>query len=555
MPVSEIVDGMTATGWTVSSGRTVEPFDVQVLGVLPDGVGPGRDMIVVEASSPAITRAGGIWYGMSGSPVHADDGRLLGVLAYGMSWGPSPIAGLTVAADVQEVMTYPSEGGTTAAQTVELSSRLAARASEASGDSRSRSSEMSLLKAPLSVSGVYSPGGTRMARINATLEREGVPLKAYQGASATASSTVAATPPTPGESFAAALSYGDITFAGIGTTSYVCDGKAVAFGHSFFGWPAGQVELGANAADTLTVVPDSIGGSYKLAKVAETVGVVDQDRYAGIRALFGAAPPTIPVTTTVTATDLGKTRDGQTDVVATEWLPYIAFVHALSNIDSTFDQIGEGSATVTFTINGLRESGEPFSLTRSNVYASRWDVSYESVEELDRALYSLAYNRYEDITFTGVDFDIEVSEDYNAYRVRGVKVSRNGGPWSGDRELRVRRGDKLAVKYELLPFVEGAALAFVDRFRVPMDAKRRGLLSVVGGSSRYYSDEEECFFDEGCGSTGASSFDTLLDKLQNRPTNDQVTSKLGFRGFSKSVTHPVGEYVNGAKRFYLYVRK
>jgi hypothetical protein len=96
MPVSEITDGMLGTGWTVSEGRDPEPFDAEVLGVLPDAIAPGRDMIVVDTSSPAITEAGGIWFGMSGSPVY-HDGRLMGALAFGLSFGPSSIAGLTPA--------------------------------------------------------------------------------------------------------------------------------------------------------------------------------------------------------------------------------------------------------------------------------------------------------------------------------------------------------------------------------------------------------------------------------------------------------------------------
>jgi hypothetical protein len=106
MPVSEITDGMLGTGWTVSEGRDPEPFDAEVLGVLPDAIAPGRDMIVVDTSSPAITEAGGIWFGMSGSPVY-HDGRLMGALAFGLSFGPSSVAGLTPARGDGEALRPP----------------------------------------------------------------------------------------------------------------------------------------------------------------------------------------------------------------------------------------------------------------------------------------------------------------------------------------------------------------------------------------------------------------------------------------------------------------
>ena len=88
MPVAEVEKGMVGTGYTVSEGTDPEPFSVEVLGVMEDGIGPGRDLIVVNTSSPAIDAAEGIWYGMSGSPVYIDD-EFVGALAYGLSYGAS----------------------------------------------------------------------------------------------------------------------------------------------------------------------------------------------------------------------------------------------------------------------------------------------------------------------------------------------------------------------------------------------------------------------------------------------------------------------------------
>ena len=70
LPTSAVTAGMTGTGLTVSQGTTAESFDVEVLGVLENGIAPGRDMIIVDTSSPAIEAVGGIWAGISGSPVY-----------------------------------------------------------------------------------------------------------------------------------------------------------------------------------------------------------------------------------------------------------------------------------------------------------------------------------------------------------------------------------------------------------------------------------------------------------------------------------------------------
>ena len=100
-------DTVPASGLTVSRGTAPEEFSAQVLGVLDDGIAPGVDMVLIEASSSAIDRVGGIWAGMSGSPVYDGEGRLIGAVAYGLSVGPSKIAGVTPAEDMLRVLARP----------------------------------------------------------------------------------------------------------------------------------------------------------------------------------------------------------------------------------------------------------------------------------------------------------------------------------------------------------------------------------------------------------------------------------------------------------------
>ena len=72
-PVEELTSGQDVTGLTVTQGTAPEGFEGEVLGVLQDGIAPGLDMVMVRLSSAEIDRVGGIWQGMSGSPVYAED--------------------------------------------------------------------------------------------------------------------------------------------------------------------------------------------------------------------------------------------------------------------------------------------------------------------------------------------------------------------------------------------------------------------------------------------------------------------------------------------------
>ncbi|MGH3440554.1 MAG: hypothetical protein ACRDUY_00605, partial [Nitriliruptorales bacterium] len=105
-PTSSISAGQTGTGYTVVRGTTPQTFTATILGVLPDAIAPGRDMIVAELSGSAVSGVGSGWAGMSGSPVYVG-GKLAGVVALGLA-PSSPIVGLTTGEDVLAVLDLPA---------------------------------------------------------------------------------------------------------------------------------------------------------------------------------------------------------------------------------------------------------------------------------------------------------------------------------------------------------------------------------------------------------------------------------------------------------------
>ena len=129
-PEAQLTKGQAVTGLTVdgvTSATDPAKFTGTVLGVLKDGIAPGLDMIMARLSSPEIDRVGGIWQGMSGSPVYASDGRLVGAVAYGLSFGPSPVAGITPAADMEALL--GQQGASAAAPAARVALRAGSPAS------------------------------------------------------------------------------------------------------------------------------------------------------------------------------------------------------------------------------------------------------------------------------------------------------------------------------------------------------------------------------------------------------------------------------------------
>ena len=280
-PVADLAKGQPVDGLTVSSGNVPDVFGGEVLGVVDDGIAPDLDMIMVRLTSTEIDRVGGIWAGMSGSPVYAGDGRLIGAVAYGLAFGPSPVAGVTPAEEMKRLLGDPDAPALSPARTVDLPARMQQRM-VAEGDATAAEADagMRRLPVPVGISGMLD--STRLAKATQKLGLKDALYFRAGGA--------AAAEGDPGEIFAgsnlaASLSYGDFSAVGTGTTTMVCDGKAVAFGHPF-GF-AGETNLTMHAADAVYVQEDPTLFPFKVANASGPVGTISQDRLSGISGLLG----------------------------------------------------------------------------------------------------------------------------------------------------------------------------------------------------------------------------------------------------------------------------
>lgn len=523
--LADVTTGMRGTALSVTSGRNPVTFNVEVLGTLRDAVGPGRHIIVVNLSGPAVDAAGGLWFGASGSPVFFRDAvtgkqELAGAIAYGLAGGGSTLAGLTPAEDMAALLAS-SEEGLDAAQ-IAVPRGLATRMAEASGLSIAQLGSLARLKTPLSASGLTERG---LRRMQEAIDRQSLPFFAYMGSSASEN------PPNPtgklraGDSFAAALSVGDVTVAGVGTTTFVCEGRVVAFGHPM-NW-TGDTTLGARAADTITIVADPIFGSYKLANIAESVGTVTQDRLAGIAGEIGVGPATSPVTSTVTDLDSGRTRTGSSEAIMPEFLPFLAFSHLFQSVDVTIDRIGPGSAAIDYTIRGTRDGGATWELSRATRVASTFDISFDTVAEPAFTAELLQAFDGEEIAITSIDVPrLDVKKAVEQYRIRNVLVW-NGKRYVAAEFVRAKRGKLIRLRVVVKPSFRPSTQNVDLTLRVPANANRSGYIVVSGGGSAgpelpcFFNEEEEC--EE---PTEGLTFDQILAALRNQPAADAVVARL-----------------------------
>ncbi|MGZ8800971.1 MAG: SpoIVB peptidase S55 domain-containing protein [Aeromicrobium sp.] len=520
MPLSNIHAGQVGTGWTVAQGSEPEQFNVEVLGVLDNGIAPGRDMVVIEVSdapgSTFIEDAGGIWSGMSGSPVYIN-GKLAGAVAYGFSSVTSPVGGMTPASHMDDILNYSSAtAAEQSAARVSIPQAMRSDLADRAGISQAQASSLSRLPVPFAVSGVPARG---LERLEQSLERQGLDVILTTGGRARAAG-VATARPMPGGNFAAVLSYGDITAGGIGTTTYVCGDQALAFGHPM--QFRGRAAYGANDANAITIFADAVFGSFKLANITDLFGTVDQDRLMGIRAALGDGPSLILVKARVSSSDTGNDRIGRSRATMDEFVPDVGFLELLSNIDLVVDHgAGAGSARVRWTVSGERQNGNPWSYTNENRLTSLDDISFETAATLANELFAIQTNPYENISFQSVEARIWVEDVVKRNTIEQVKISKNGGPFRERDFMTLAPGDELRLRVKLRQTPNNALVTQTLTLDVPEDAFGEASLVVQGGGDRA---PDECAFFPGTGCEGG--FLGQLEAIDSLPRADTLNARL-----------------------------
>ncbi len=513
MPIEEIEVGMRGVGKSVFEGNAIEEFEVEILGVLRNAIGPKQDLILARLHGERVEFTG-VVAGMSGSPVFID-GRLIGAVSYRIgSFAKEPIAGITPIRDMLKleelewrtaresgeellggmisVLQDPDEGQVGAARQKDLSHRVT-----------SAGSSIQPIRTPLVFSG-FAP--EVLDAVAPFFESRGF-QPAMGGGSSDDVASDGADLLQAGSPVAGQMVRGDMGIAATGTVTYREGNRVLAFGHPLL--RMGPVKIPMATAKILHTLPSSLG-SFKISTPGKIVGQIRQDRLTAILGVIGDLPTMIPVDLDLRGR--GRDRSFNFEVFDNQiWTPVLVYLTIGNGLYGTVDFSSESTLQLTAKI-GFR--GHP-DLELQNIYTSLGrGTPLPFVMSLDVAkTFALLYNNlFEEPVVEGISVRIDTVEEARLARVADIRA----------RKVEVEPGEEISLDVRVVPYRGEPVLKRVT-LKIPENTPP-GQMILLAGSHQSLARAEGGLFNYRIANAG--SFSQLLNVLSEEKRSDRIYFKL-----------------------------
>ncbi len=304
LPLDQIKPGMKGVAYTIFAGDQIEKFDLEVIGVLPNLLGPKQSIILVQLKGPKVEHTG-VVAGMSGSPVYIE-GKLAGAvsLKFGI-FTKEPLAGVTPIENMLEIQSAaPAQTAQAARPDSEPNAAQAATATASTEQPAAPGAPQYALPAEMAQQ-VGAGSSAYLAPIETPLLFSGFHPAALSrfagqwttyGMVAAQGGTTPAQPDdahiVPGDMVEMGLVQGDLSIQAACTVTALVEGRVLACGHPLFGF--GSVTLPMSRGRVLTTLSSDFA-STKIVNSGGVIGTISQDRLTAVMGKIGPAPRMIPM--------------------------------------------------------------------------------------------------------------------------------------------------------------------------------------------------------------------------------------------------------------------
>ena len=453
LPLSKVHPGMQGVGYTIFSSDKVEPFRFQVLGVMPNLIGPKRSIILVQLLGPKATQTG-VAAGMSGSPVYIG-GRLVGALSLRFGeFTKDAIGGVT---PIEEIL---NNSATEAKPPLGIAGNGGPLPPARLHAALLRSSFVQPIQTQLVSSGFYPGVLDQFSKQFATLGMSGAQGGTVHGGRRDRNIL-------PGEMVAVVLAKGDLSLSGSCTVTAVVKNRIYACGHSILGF--GKISMPLARSHVLATISSPVSPS-KIINVGEVIGTVTEDRATAVVGKVGAAPPMIPVELKLDSATGNSQRFSFEVVDHPQLTPLLVAVSILNGLVASNTYIGDSSLQVVGNVDveghsavHLQDMFTPGDQALPDEYAIAI-----SLQALFARLFT---NPYEQPKIKKVELQV--------HSIPEKRWARIDGAWSEKTE--VMAGDDVNIKVLLRPY-RGAPFIKEVPIKIPAQAPRGPLRILVSDS-------------------------------------------------------------------------
>jgi len=488
LPVSQVREGMQGYAYTIFAGDEVEKFDLEVIGVMPNFLGPRQSIILVQLKGPKVEHTG-VVAGMSGSPVYLE-GKLAGALSLKLGvFTKEAIAGVT---PIEDVMNPPTSGSGSVAAQLALPNNATSQVGLPSG------STLEPIATPLVFSGFQS----------ATLQQFLPQIQGY-GFVAAQGGTAAPRPDdkhlAPGDMAGMVLVTGDASINSACTVTAVEADRVFLCGHPFLN--LGDVQLPMARSRVVTTLASELA-STKIVNVGGSIGTITGDHLTAVSGKLGAAPAMIPLDLEI-ATGLGQKKLHFEMVNHPKLTPLLVALTTFNGITQNVIY-GEGTTLHLSGEIGLRGHA-PVQI--ENTYAPGDSLSPDSLPialGVQGIFTRLFMNTYEIPSVERISLKVESVPGRQSFTIDSAWLEK--GEAMPGQTIRVR---VLLHPYRGTPRVEETSV------RVPDQIAHGTSLRVLVGDGELLNRASRGFAFSGSGGS-ATGLDQLISLLNRERRNDRL---------------------------------
>jgi len=494
LPLSQVRAGMQGYAYTIFAGDQVEKFDLEVIGVLDNFLGPKQSIILVQLKGPKVEHTG-VVAGMSGSPVYLD-GKLAGALSLKLGvFTKEPIAGVT---PIQDVLDPPSQAAPAQASTQQLGlpSEASTRTTLPSG------SALEPIETPLVFSG-FQP---------ATLQQFAGQLQGY-GFIAAQGGTAAPRPDdghlAAGDMAGMVLVQGDASVNSACTVTAVQGDRVFLCGHPFLS--LGDIQIPMARSRVVTTLSSDLA-STKIVNVGGSIGTITGDHLTAVTGKLGAPPAMIPLDLTLLVSGAEPAKQKSLHFELINHPKLTPLLVALTTFNGLTQNSLYGEGTTLHLTGEIRLQGHaPVQI--ENTFAPGDSLSPDGLPialTMQNVFTRLFVNTFEPAKVDRIILKVESVPGRKSFTIESAWLEKG----------EAAPGETLRVRVLLRPY-RGPARIEETTVRVPEQVARGTTLRILVSDADLLNRASRGFAFGGAGS-GPTGLDQLIALLNRERRNDRL---------------------------------